>query len=146
VRAVLEAGTYAEACAISREVCGKALSKQLYNIVDKIREVDALQSPRLQPQLFEACPELSFAVMALGTPMRHNKRTPEGRAERVEALHRAGFGDVTQLSGATPPGAVRDDVLDAFALAWTARRYVAGSARHLGGEVDETSLRMEMIA
>lgn len=144
-RAVLAAQSYLGACAISREVCGKALSKQLYNIVGKIREVDAVQSPRLQRQLFEASPELSFAMMASGAPMRHNKRTLEGRAERVAVLRDAFVLDVTPLLDHPPAGAARDDVLDAIALAWTARRFVAGSCLRLGGELDETGLRMEVI-
>jgi predicted RNase H-like nuclease len=145
VRLALGARTYAEACRVSREVNGKGLSKQLYNILGKIREVDALQSAGLQQRLFEACPELSFAVMSRDVPMRHSKRTAEGRAERVSALRRSGFGDVTPIVDAPPAGATRDDVLDALALAWTARRYVAGSARRLGGETDESGLRMEVI-
>lgn len=145
VRAVLATDTYTQACAVSRAVCGKALSTQLYNIVGKIREVDDLVSPRLQEQLFEACPELSFAVMCDGVPPRHNKRSAEGRAERVAAL--AGvFGDDAAALAAPPRGAARDDVLDGFALAWTARRYAAGSPLRLGGEVDETGLRMEVVA
>jgi len=145
VRAVLGASTYAEACAISREVCGKAVSAQLYNIVGKIREVDDVMTPRLQRQLFEACPELSFAVMSGGVPMRHNKRTAEGRAERVVALG-AALGKVAGLVAAPPQGAASDDVFDALALAWTARRSLTGSCVRLGGEVDETGLRMEVIA
>jgi predicted RNase H-like nuclease len=45
-----------------------------------------------------------------------------------------------------PRGATRDDVLDALAGAWSARRYVNGSYLRLGGEVDETGLRMEVVA
>jgi predicted RNase H-like nuclease len=146
VRAVLAAQSYVEACAISREMCGQGLSKQLYNIVGKIREVDAVQSPRLQRQLFEASPELSFAIMASGGPMRHTTRTLAGRAERVAVLRDAFGPDVTPLVDHPPTGAARDDVLDAIALAWTARRFVAGSFLRLGGEVDETGLRMEVIA
>ncbi len=146
VRAALGAGTYAEACAVSREISGKGLSRQLYNILGKIREVDALQSPSLQERLFEACPELSFAVMSGGVPMPHYKRTAEGRAERVAALHESGLGDVTPILDAPPAGATRDDVLDALVLAWTARRYVAGAERRLGGEIDEFGLRMEVVA
>ena len=93
VRAVLEAASYAEACVLSRRACGKGISKQLYNIVDKIRTVDALQSPRLQDQLFEMGPELSFAELT-GRPMPANKRTAEGRAAREEALASAdAFGE-----------------------------------------------------
>jgi predicted RNase H-like nuclease len=145
VRAVRDATSYADACAISRERCGKAVSKQLYNILGKIREVDDVVTPRLQTQLFEACPELSLAVMSGGAPMRHNKRTAEGRDERVVALG-AALGDVARLVDAPPKGAARDDVFDAFALAWTARRSLTDSCLRLGGEMDETGLRMEVIA
>jgi predicted RNase H-like nuclease len=144
VRAVLGTTSYADACAVSRAVSGKALSKQLYNIVGKIRAVDRLESPRLQQRLFEACPELSFALMDDGRPMRHPKRSAEGRAERVALLEQeSGLGPV---DSAPPAGAARDDVLDALALVWTARRYVDGSCLRLGGQLDETGLRMEVVA
>jgi predicted RNase H-like nuclease len=155
-RAVLGASSYEEACAVSRRVSGRAISKQLYNILPKIRDVDRLLSqtqPQPQPppqprprsrRLFEMSPELSFTVMA-GAPMRHTKKTHAGRAERMEAL-RPIFGDVTPFVEPPPRGATRDDVLDALAGAWTARRYANGSCLRLGGEVDETGLRMEVIA
>jgi predicted RNase H-like nuclease len=146
VRAVLDATSYAHACALSREHCGKAVSKQLYNIVGKIREVDAVVSPRLQAQLFEASPELSFALMNGGEPMRHTKRTEEGRAERVAVLRVGLEVDVTPLVNRPPSGAARDDVLDALALAWTARRYLAGTCLRLGGDVDDRGLRMQVVA
>ena len=145
-RAVLGASSYDEACEISRRAGRRAISQQLYNILPKIREVDRLQSPRRSrsQHLFEMCPELSFTVMA-GAPMRHSKRTPEGRAERMAAL-RPALGDVTPFVEPPPSGATRDDVLDALAGAWTARRYATGSCLRLGGEVDETGLRMEVVA
>jgi predicted RNase H-like nuclease len=144
VRAVLAAGDYEQACALSRAACGKAVSRQLFNILDKIREVDALLSPALQQRLVEACPELSFAVLK-GAPMTFSKATAAGRAERTGVLG-AVFADVGAHMSSPPPGARTDDVLDAFALAWTARRYTSGSHLHLGGELDETGLRMEMVA
>ena len=103
--------------------------------------------PGLQARLVEMCPELSFAVLA-GAPMRHAKRTAEGRAERLAAL-RPVFGDLGDLGEhvAHPPaGAAPDDVLDAIVGAWTARRYAGGTHLQLGGELDETGLRMEVIA
>jgi predicted RNase H-like nuclease len=122
------------------------LSKQLYNILDRIRAVDDVVTPRLQAQLFEACPELSFALMNGGAPMRHTKRTRDGQAERV-AVMPAGLGvDVTPLVDRPPSGAARDDVLDALALAWTARRIDAGEGLRLGGDVDDRGLRMEVLA
>jgi predicted RNase H-like nuclease len=142
-RGVLGARSYQDACARSRRACGKGISRQLYNILDKIRAVDALQSPRLQRQLFEMSPELSFAELT-GAPMPANKRTPAGRAAREQAL-RSVFGDQSALA-ALPAGAKRDDVLDALIGAWTARRHAAGRHRQLGGETDERGLRMEIIA
>jgi len=145
-RAVLGARTYPEAGAISRGICAKGLSKQLFNILDKIREVDDLQSPVLQRHLVEMCPELSFTMLT-GAPMQHPKRTPEGRAERLRALGTAFAPEgVCRHAGAPPAGAKPDDVIDAFVGAWTARRYLAGAHLRLGGELDETGLRMEMIA
>jgi predicted RNase H-like nuclease len=146
VRAVLGTRSYEEACVVSRQASGKGLSKQLYNIVAKIREVDAVQSPRRQQSLFEACPELSFAVMAGDAPMQHSKRTAEGRADRIAVLHEHLGVDARALLEARTPGAQPDDVLDALALAWTARRYVDGSCLRLGGEVDARGLRMEVVA
>ena len=144
-RAVLGASTYAEACAVSRRACGKGISKQLYNILDKIRTVDALQTPRLQDQLFEMSPELSFAELT-GRPMRANKQTAEGRASRRQALASA-FGETVSgtLTGPPPAGAKRDDVVDALIGAWTARRRAAGVHLQLGGDVDARGLRMEII-
>jgi predicted RNase H-like nuclease len=148
VRAVLEAASYAEACVLSRRACGKGISKQLYNIVDKIRTVDALQSPRLQDRLFEMGPEVSFAELT-GRPMPANKRTAEGRAAREEALASVdAFGESVRgmLDAPAPAGAKRDDVLDALIGAWTARRHAAGVHRQLGGDTDARGLRMEIIA
>jgi predicted RNase H-like nuclease len=151
-RSVLAAGSYAEACARSRRASGKGISKQLYNILPKIREVDAAlaATPGLTEHVCEMCPELSLAMIA-GAPMAHAKRTPEGRDERRTAL-RAVFGDVGALTCRPPRGAAPDDVLDAIAGLWTAHRYASGTATCLGGEAgkpaphDETGLRMEVVA
>ncbi len=144
VRPVLAAQSYAEACNISRAACGRAISRQLFGILDKIREVDALQSPTLQDQLFEMHPELSFTHLA-GAPMDFHKATAEGRRERLHALRRE-FGDLDEIVRTRSRGSRPDDVLDAVVGAWTARRYVAQSHVQLGGELDERGLRMEIIA
>jgi predicted RNase H-like nuclease len=68
--------------------------------------------------------------------MRHPKRTPDGASERIAVV-----GDPPP----TPPGAARDDVLDAMALAHSAAAMVAGHAWCLGdGAVDGRGLRMEI--
>jgi predicted RNase H-like nuclease len=146
VRAVLGASTYVEACAISRATCGKAISRQLFNILPKIREVDDLLTTVRQRRLVEMCPELSLALLA-GAPMTHAKTTPAGRAERMRVLGSAfGTEDIEHHARQPPPGARVDDVLDAFAGAWTARRYAAAAHLQLGGQLDDRGLRMEVVA
>jgi predicted RNase H-like nuclease len=146
VRSVLDATTYEEACILSRAACGKAISKQLFNILPKIREVDEVQTSLRQRRLVEMCPELSLALLT-GAPMAHAKTTAAGRAERLRALG-AVFGpeEIEHHVRRPPQGARADDVLDAFAGAWTARRFAAGAHLHLGGQLDERGLRMEVVA
>lgn len=142
VRATLGAPTYAEALARSRAACGRGLSRQAFNLLAKIAELDALIRPELQDRVVEAHPEMAFARMA-GGPCVHAKRTAEGRAERLALLGRAGLGD---LAGLRLPGAAPDDVLDAAALTLTAARVRDGVADRLGdGARDTTGLRMGVV-
>jgi predicted RNase H-like nuclease len=115
------------------------LSRQAFNLLAKIGEVDALMTPSLQDRVFEVHPEVSFAVMA-GAPMAHAKRTAAGRAERLGLLP-------ASAGSASVRGAAGDDVLDAYAVLWSARRAAEGQARRLGAdEVDARGLRMEIMA
>ena len=127
---VLDATDYTDALARCREASGKGLSMQAFNLVPKMREVAACVTPALQPVICEVHPETSFAVLR-GAPCAHPKRTAEGSAERLVAL-RAHFSNVDDTIALRPPGAQLDDVLDAFAAAWTARRIVRGEALVLG--------------
>ena len=143
IRAVLVASGYVEARDIGRAVDGRGMSKQSFHLLPKVRELDAVITPRLQRTVVECHPELCFALMT-GAPCAHPKRTAAGRAERLAAL-RTAFPDVDAHLAAPHRGARSDDVLDAFATAWTARRVVAGTAEHIGGEPDERGLRMEVV-
>lgn len=142
-RDVLGAGTYREALSRSRAIGGKGLPKQTFAILSKIAAVDALMSPRRQERLVEAHPEVSFRLLA-GRPLLHHKSNDVGRLERLAALEtvfpRIGEQSVLRFAGAAP-----DDVLDAFACAWTARRWLAGAHVQLGGDLDERGLRMEIV-
>ena len=142
-RAILDAESYEDAIATSRPLSGKGISRQLFGIFPRIRDVDRLMTPERQRFIVETHPEVSFALLA-GRAMAYHKSKPQGRDERL-ALLRIVFADVD--SHADPPaGARRDDVLDAFVAAWSARRFASRTHRQLGGDVDERGLRMEMIA
>jgi predicted RNase H-like nuclease len=145
-RAVLGATTHVEACARSQRASGKKISIQLFNILAKIAEVDALMTPALQERCVEMFPEWSLAVLA-GAPMAHTKSKAAGRVERAAALGAVFGHDALEAHlRRPPPGARADDVLDAFAGAWTARRLAHGCALRIGGEVDSRGLRMEVVA
>jgi predicted RNase H-like nuclease len=143
-RCVFGTNTYEEACARSMEFCGKSISRQGFGIVPKIESVDRIMTPARQDVLFEVHPELSFTVMA-GRPMAHYKATPEGRTERLAVL-RDEFPDLDRHISTRLPGTTPNDILDAFATAWSARRRLRGAHIHLGGERDPRGLRMEIIA
>jgi predicted RNase H-like nuclease len=140
-RVVLDATDYRDALARARAATGVGLSKQTWNLVDKIREIDALMTPRLQPLVSEAHPESSFAELA-GAPLATRKNTSEGRHERTQLL-RDSFPDVVDHLSRHVGFAV--DVLDAFAAAWTARRIASGHARWFGDdELDGRGLQMKV--
>jgi predicted RNase H-like nuclease len=151
VRAALDAPTYAEALARSRAACGRGLSRQAFNLLAKIAELDAVIRPELQDRVVEAHPEMAFARLA-GSPCVHAKRTAEGRAERLALLRGAGLGDTDlgdldmDLATLRLAGGAPDDILDAVALTLTAARVRDGVAERLGdGARDARGLRMEVV-
>jgi predicted RNase H-like nuclease len=136
VRAVLGCTTWFEANAKARATDGRGLSRQVFNLLPKIAEVDAAISPRQQRRIVEAHPELCFASMA-GTPLAAPKRTAGGRAARESLVG---------VPAVRPAGAAPDDVLDALAALWTARRVALGREQRLGDNArDARGLRMEIV-
>lgn len=142
VRATLAATDYAEACRLSRQVCGKALSKQAFNLLPKIRELDRLVRPDDQDRLVEAHPECAFVRLA-GHPLEHPKRTEDGRATRrrlLEGFHQD-FGPLVDNPDRLP----LLDLIDAAVLAITASRVANGTEHRLGAEVDRRGLAARIV-
>jgi len=135
-RAAIEAVSYAEACAVALATSDppRKVSKQLFNIAPKIREVDAVLrgGPSLAARVFEVHPELAFWRLnggrALTEPKKVKSRCYEpGLALRRSLLIDAGF--APEIVNASPPkGAGPDDLLDALACAAVARRLHRGEA------------------
>lgn len=143
LRATLDAADYDDACRRSRTLSGKALSRQAWNLVPKIRELDALLGPDDQSRIVEAHPECGFVRLNDG-PLEHPKASPEGRALRLRLLEAAlGSDAVVSLveSGAAP----LVDLIDAAVNAVTARHVAAGTEIRLGGDLDPTGLRAEIV-
>lgn len=131
VRAVLAAGDYAQACAVSRAACGRALSKQTWYLVPKIAEVDAVLSPAHCGRVGEVHPEVAFSLLAGGDRLPP-KKTAAGRAARERLLVGWLGTDVRRLVDTAPRPARADDALDALACAWSAARWARGEALVLG--------------
>jgi predicted RNase H-like nuclease len=143
-RPILDSPTHAEAVRRGRALDGRGISIQAFNLLPRIAELDAAVSPDLCDRIVEAHPESAFAAMA-GAPLASSKRSPEGRDERRALLDR----HLGPAAGALPArlrGAAVDDLLDAAANAWTARRWLAGTAEVLGdGGTDERGLPMRIV-
>jgi predicted RNase H-like nuclease len=122
-RDVVFTDDYPRALARARELQGSGISKQVFHLFRKIREVDAFVD---DVRIHEVHPELSFMTMNKGSPVYASKKTWNGVTRRMRLLERAGLyipDDVSALA-AVPP----DDVLDATALAMSARRIAQGCA------------------
>ena len=133
VEAVLDATDYRDACDRSRAACGKAISKQVWNLVPAIRQVRDAIAGVDAGRFVEVHPESSFVTLA-GVPMP-SKKTDEGRDGRIDVL-RAVVPDLDRLLAERPTGAAIDDVLDALVITWSAARRVSGTAEVLGEGVD----------
>lgn len=142
IRSVLAFDDYAEANAHAKATVGAGLSKQAWNLVPKIRELDNTWRPGMERTLIEAHPETCFAEMA-ASPVLTKKSTSEGRLERVGLLHRNLGANVDDALGAVDKK-WRVDAVDALALLWTACRAAAGEAIRLGGELDAADRPMQL--
>jgi len=136
VRAALMLADYQQASALNRRLTGSGLSRQAFNLRDKIMQVDRWL-PAAPCRVAEVHPELSFAELA-GGPLRSGKSTWAGAITRCQLLAAAGI----QLTGELGLGGCRagvDDVLDAAAAAWTAQRIARGLARRLPADPERFS-------
>ncbi len=120
-RALLAAATYQEALALQRHREGGGISRQAFGIMAKIREIDTLLADGPAP-LYEGHPELSFLAMGAGASLA-SKHTAAGQRQRRQLLEPA-FGRLDLNRWGRPA----EDILDAYACLWTARRLAEGRA------------------
>ena len=134
-REAIYAADYREACRVAQITSDppRKVSKQLFNIAPRVRELDqALRDSDAAARVFEVHPELAFWRLnghrALTEPKKVRSRPHgPGLALRRSLLLAAGFADDV-LHAAPPKGAAADDLLDALACAAIARRLNAGVA------------------
>jgi len=121
-RAVLTQPSYQAALAFSRKEYDRGLSAQSYALGAKILEAE--QIAHHDDRVFEVHPEVSFRALK-GAPLESAKKTWNGQMERRALLAGAGLELPEELSeaGRVAP----DDVLDATAAVWSARRIAEGT-------------------
>jgi predicted RNase H-like nuclease len=132
LRPTLRGRTHAEANAISRELSGKGLSQQSFQISRKIAEVDAslCADARAAARVHEVHPEVCFTMLNGGAPMAHAKQTAAGHAERLTLLDAVFPGAFASIRAAhLRKHVASDDILDALVALWSAGRIRAGVAR-----------------
>lgn len=125
VRAAVEQTTHALASSVNRDHASEGMSVQAFGLFPKIREVDKWHASAPCP-VYEVHPELSFLALA-GEPLAESKKTWAGAERRRRLLADAGIDLPADLGEAGVRAGV-DDVLDAAAAAWTARRIHLGEA------------------
>jgi predicted RNase H-like nuclease len=136
-RAAIEATDYRQACqiALSTSDPPRKVSRQLFHIAPKIREVDcALRGdPALVARVFEVHPEVAFWRLNGDKPLAEPKKVggaphAPGLSLRREILLRAGM-PAGLFDSPLPRGAGEDDRLDAIACLAIALRICRGLAR-----------------
>lgn len=155
-RAAVMCADYRQSCAVNLRNSDppKQVSKQIFNIFPKMREIDALMAPELQSRVFEVHPELAFWAMNGQRPLHLAKKVksrPDGPGLELRRglLRQAGFPLDHLPSSVYRNGEVgADDLLDACAAAWSARRILDGAAMRFPDEPprDARGLRMEINA
>ncbi len=120
---------------------GAGVSCQLWNIRNKIREVDDFITPERQKTVRETHPELIFWSLN-GRVHLARKKSASGREQRIGLLDQHGFHEVRRwLAQRRGTGIGHDDLIDACACAIAARE---ANAFFGAGETDERGLRMEI--
>jgi predicted RNase H-like nuclease len=124
-RTVIQIESHAAAAQLSRQLTGAAISIQAFSLRTKILEVDAWIQKQNR-RVVEVHPEVSFARMP-GAHRLESKATWAGVEQRRALLAAEGIRLVGDLGHAGRAAGV-DDVLDAAAAAWSARRVASGEA------------------
>jgi predicted RNase H-like nuclease len=152
IRPALYAPSRLAASAITQAAVNRQVGSQEWALYPKIINLDLAITPLHQRWCFEIHPEVSFFGWNNGTPIQDEKDSDQGRTAR-EALIDAAWPSVRQnlLGSLQQQGLSRehyalDDVNDAFAALWTARRIVLGQAQRIPDtpDIDARGLRMEM--
>lgn len=150
LRPMLDAGAYTEACDLGERADGRRLSRQAWNLLPRIRELDRFlrAEPGRSDWLWEVHPEVSFQACNGGAALEHGKKSGPGREERARLIDRELGTDWRRMEKRLRRReAASDDLLDALIALWSARRVARGDARSLPEEPsrDAAGLPMRIV-
>ena len=151
-RQTLQAGSFEQAQSINRHANGRGLSQQSWNIVSKIREIDdlMLSQKTLRGVMRECHPEICFWALNGKQAMQYNKKSEQGRQERLTVLKKY-FQSCNELFEQAASQYLRrqlayDDIIDAMVCAVTsARGYKNYSTVPAMPQQDVHGLAIEMV-
>ena len=151
-RQAIATADYVQACRVALETSDppRMVSRQLFMIAPKIREVDAVlrADAGAASRVFEVHPELAFWRLNGERPLEQPKKVKSRPYEPGLALRRAllvGAGIPAAVAGAAPPpGAAADDLVDALACAAIARRIHGGLAQPFPQTFDRDEFGLPM--
>jgi predicted RNase H-like nuclease len=135
-RASIMCEGYRQACTINLEHSDppRKIAKQTFNLFPKIREIDRLITPEMQTRVHECHPEVAFWMINGKQPLPLAKKAKSQNSKpgielRRTLLHAAGF-PIEKLAPATyrKKDVGEDDLIDACACAWVARRIAENKA------------------
>jgi predicted RNase H-like nuclease len=151
VRAAAREDSYDDAKAVQERLTDGSLNRQTWGIVPKIDEVDRflLDTPAARGVIRESHPEVCFRAFA-GTPMTYSKTKDPKRAfwERVAVLRSEDpdvYDHLWDAAADLDCDASDDDLLDAFAVALTARGDGGLTTLPSDPETDPRGLPMEIV-
>lgn len=149
-RCALHCNDYREALARNRECTGRGITRQTFNIMPKIREVDSyLQKLKQRKIIHEMHPEVCFWALNDQQAMQTKKRSQDGFEERLAILNQfipdvgRFIEQVMQLT--LRKQVARDDIVDALVGAVTASHYRQLQTIPEQPEVDDKGLPMEIV-
>jgi predicted RNase H-like nuclease len=139
-RAALTCTDYPSALATARSATGRGISKQTFNIMRKVAELDRLIGPQHEDAVIEVHPECTFKMLN-DERCLPSKKSFEGRAIRRRLLTKH-----FHIPAESPPGAAIDDLLDAYAVLWSVSRFQRNEHRVFGdGSRDGRGIEMRIV-
>lgn len=129
---VSTAKSYEEACIINENATGKRITRQAWNIFDKIVETRTFlkSNPEIEQKFHESHPELCFYHLNNMEDLKYSKHTPSGLRERKGILE--GYIGREKLEGLLSirrnfcSSVSIDDILDSLSMAIVAGFFKGG--------------------